>query len=95
MGTLLNESHKSCDGLYDCSCPELNELRDSCLEGGSLGTRLTGAGWGGALLSLVPREKLPDFERTIKEQYYSNFSALPLDYYFPTQPAPGIVVVPL
>ena len=26
LGKLMNESHKSCHELYDCSCPELEEL---------------------------------------------------------------------
>jgi galactokinase len=26
LGELMNASHKSCDMLYDCSSPELNEL---------------------------------------------------------------------
>lgn len=26
LGELMNESHASCDGLYECSCEQLNEL---------------------------------------------------------------------
>merc|ERR1719474_437072 len=82
MGNILNESHESCRDLYDCSCSELDELREVCLAGGSRGTRLTGAGWGGALLSLVPKADLARFEKTIKEKYYSKFQSLPLNCYF-------------
>ena len=30
LGQLMNESHVSCDQLYDCSSPQLNELIDLC-----------------------------------------------------------------
>lgn len=30
LGQLMNESHESCDQLYDCSSPQLNELIDLC-----------------------------------------------------------------
>lgn len=30
LGELMNESHQSCDELYDCSSTQLNELIDIC-----------------------------------------------------------------
>ena len=30
LGQLMNESHVSCDQLYDCSSTQLNELIDLC-----------------------------------------------------------------
>lgn len=30
MGNLMNDSHTSCDELYDCSCNELNRLVTVC-----------------------------------------------------------------
>jgi len=53
FGELLYESHESCRRLYDCSAPELDTIVAAARRAGALGARLTGAGWGGAVLVLL------------------------------------------
>jgi galactokinase len=57
----MNESHESCDKLYDCSSTLLNELTSLARASGALGSRLTGAGWGGCCVSLVRKTDLKTF----------------------------------
>lgn len=69
LGTLMNESHKSCNDEFDCSCPELNELTELARQSGAYGSRLTGAGWGGCCVSLVAEDEVESFLQKMKAGY--------------------------
>jgi galactokinase len=71
LGVLMNETQESCRELYDCSCPELDELCRIARSAGAKGSRLTGAGWGGCTVHLVPADKVEDVVTALKDQYYT------------------------
>ncbi|XP_072481150.1 N-acetylgalactosamine kinase isoform X3 [Notamacropus eugenii] len=95
LGDLMNQSHVSCKNLYECSCPELDRLVDVCRQFGAQGSRLTGAGWGGCAVSLVPTDKLPDLLANVQETYYQSSqgrSAVEKRCLFATRPGGGALV---
>ncbi|EDV28739.1 uncharacterized protein TRIADDRAFT_51952 [Trichoplax adhaerens] len=71
LGRLMSESHSSCSSKYECSCPELDKLVEACMSCGSLGSRLTGAGWGGCAVSIVRKTDAKNFVRSLFEEYYA------------------------
>lgn len=70
FGSLMNDSHESCARDYAISCPELDALVEVAREAGALGARLTGAGFGGATVSLVPGTHVGAFCDAIRHNYY-------------------------
>ncbi|KAG7323996.1 hypothetical protein KOW79_012012 [Hemibagrus wyckioides] len=95
LGELMNQSHTSCRDLYECSCPELDQLVDICREAGAVGSRLTGAGWGGCAVSMVPAERTESFLRTVKDRYYmpdARRAALIKQSLFVTRPGGGAAI---
>ncbi|KAL7682625.1 putative ribosomal protein S5 domain 2-type [Plasmopara halstedii] len=92
LGEIMTASHKSCQNLYECSCPELNDLVDVALSAGALGARLTGAGWGGCIVALVRKAEVINFTNALQSSYYMGREISSLDAsktIFETNPAPG------
>jgi galactokinase len=72
LGDLMNETQDSCRELYECSCPELDEMCTIARRAGSYGSRLTGAGWGGCSVHLVPADKVNQVMSAWEKEYYAN-----------------------
>jgi N-acetylgalactosamine kinase len=66
----MDASHTSCRDLYECSCPELEELVALAKARGALGARLTGAGWGGCAVMLVPEALVTTFLADLQRLFY-------------------------
>ena len=54
IGDLLTQSHRSLRDDYEVSCPELDLAVESTLAAGALGARMTGGGFGGSVIALLP-----------------------------------------
>ena len=71
LGALLNETQSSCREAYECSCPEIDALCAIARRAGSYGSRLTGAGWGGCSVHLVPADRVADVRDAWDREYYA------------------------
>ena len=82
LGQLMAESHKSLRDDYEVSTNELDFLVDiiSTEMGGTGGVRMTGGGFGGCVVSIMPKEKIPSVISSVKT-YYSKFSGIEADFY--------------
>ena len=87
-GRLFSESHASLRDLYEVSSPELDALVEIA-EGvpGVLGSRLTGAGFGGCTVTLVRREALGALSDAVRENYPARTGLVP--ELFEVRPASG------
>jgi len=73
FGRLMDASHASCAGDYAVSCPELDALVAIARRGGAMGSRLTGAGFGGCTVSLVEADKADELIQAVEENYYGEY----------------------
>ncbi len=70
FGELMTDSHNSLRDLYEVSIPELDMLVSIAnKQEGCLGSRLTGAGFGGCIVSLVNKENADKFVDQLEKQY--------------------------
>jgi len=78
FGKLMYDSHVSLRDLYEVSCPELDTLVESALAvDGTLGARLTGAGFGGCTVNLVRRASIEAFQEKVGADYARRFARQP------------------
>ena len=78
FGALMYESHASSRDLYEVSHPMLDALVDFAKDkNGVLGSRLTGAGFGGATLTVVKESACTAFIQEIRKDYESETNAMP------------------
>ncbi|MGP0577087.1 galactokinase [Paenibacillus peoriae] len=70
FGQLMNASHDSLRDLYEVSCTELDIMVEEARRiPGTLGARMTGAGFGGCTVSLVHEDDVERFVKEVGEAY--------------------------
>ncbi|WP_314773620.1 galactokinase [Capnocytophaga sputigena] len=70
FGKLMNESHISLRDDYEVTGVELDTLAALAWEQpGVVGSRMTGAGFGGCTVSIVKKDKVDDFIKNVGEAY--------------------------
>lgn len=70
LGELLLQSHHSLAYNYEVSGYELDTLVEAAMRSNRcIGSRMTGAGFGGCAIALVARDEFSAFERYVKKKY--------------------------
>jgi galactokinase len=70
FGQFMNQSHDSLRDLYEVSCKELDVMVEEARKiPGTLGARMTGAGFGGCTVSLVHEDSVEKFVQQVGDNY--------------------------
>lgn len=81
FGGLMTDSHRSLQDLYEVTGPELDTMVESALQvPGVLGSRMTGAGFGGCTVSLVHQDSVERFIEEVGREYLRKTGLHP-DFY--------------
>lgn len=80
-GAIMNASHVSLRDLYEVSTPDLDALSDVARGlPGAHGARLTGAGFGGCVVTLVDSERAEEVAEAIRARYHRPRGLHPLAF---------------
>ncbi|MYC77527.1 galactokinase [Candidatus Poribacteria bacterium] len=81
FGRLMNASHNGLRDDYEVSCSELDLLTDIARRiTGVIGSRMTGAGFGGCTVNIVHRDVLETFQTLVTAEYYKQTGIEPEIY---------------
>ncbi|ACI19750.1 galactokinase [Dictyoglomus thermophilum] len=71
------DSHLSLKNLYEVTCEELDFLVEKALEYGAFASRMTGGGFGGSTINLVPESIIDNWIEKITVSYENKFGFKP------------------
>ena len=81
LGELLNASHASLRDLYEVTGVELDTLAEAAqAHPACAGSRMTGAGFGGCTVSVVQKDGVADFKKTVSARYTGKIGYEPSFY---------------
>ena len=81
LGSLMNASHNGLRDDYEVSCKELDLLTDIARSiTGVIGSRMTGAGFGGCTVSIVHQDALEIFQTRVTTEYHEQTGIEPEIY---------------
>ena len=72
IGPLLDASHESLRRDYEVSCRELDLACEMARLSGAFGARMTGGGFGGSAIALVPFSRVDDVTRAVRSAFAAN-----------------------
>lgn len=69
LGPLLDASHASLRDDFEVSCEELDVAVETARGAGAIGARMTGGGFGGSAIALVPHEVMDDVVAAVTQAF--------------------------
>ena len=92
LGRLMDEAHASARDDYEISVPEIEVLVEAArAQPGTLGARLTGAGWGGCIVALVEQSAAASFGEAVAEAYHRQTGRVARVFHCVPGPGAGLV----
>jgi galactokinase len=93
LGSLLVEGHASLLNDYQSTVPEADFLVDAAMRHGAYGARLTGAGWGGAVVMLAPDATGAADVGSVEQEFRAMYGRTPAAWSTPA--GAGVRIEPL
>ena len=87
FGALLSQSHTSLRDEFEVSCAELDVAVEAAVGAGALGSRMTGGGFGGSAIALVPSGLVESVAEACRAGFAAHGFGPPS--VFPVEPADG------
>ena len=69
IGSLMYASHESMRDDFEISIEELDLAVETAMQNGAIGARMTGGGFGGAAIALVPKNKVEEITSKMFEEF--------------------------
>jgi galactokinase len=91
VGRLFAASHVSMRDDFEISCPELDTAVATAVEAGAVGARMTGGGFGGSAVALVPVERIDAVARAVDAAFAASGFRAP--QYLRVEPASAAALV--
>jgi len=72
LGGLLTSSHLSLRDQFEVSWPQADAAVEAAVDAGALGARMTGGGFGGSVVALVPGDRAAHVRQAVTERFASH-----------------------
>ncbi|HEY3036055.1 MAG TPA: galactokinase [Streptosporangiaceae bacterium] len=69
VGALLTASHQSLRDRFEVSWPQADAAVEAAIDAGAAGARMTGGGFGGSVVALVPADRSAQVRRAVGERF--------------------------
>jgi galactokinase len=87
IGRLLTASHHSLRDQFEVSWPQADEAVEAAIDAGAAGARMTGGGFGGCVVALVPADRARQVRTAVTERFTRH--RWPAPHYLNAVPSDG------